>query len=117
MTKSKFIEYAGEVQDYCLMLTKTSDVTGVEYFESEFASPLDIMEKMIFDQFDKKFDDSFSEEFWHLAIMEDTDRDDWADFYDKFQKFKKIQFYPQMSTLMYSMKQKVTSPVTQARTK
>lgn len=53
MTKSKFIEYAGEVQDYCLMLTKTSDVTGVEYFESEFASPLDIMEKMIFDQFDK----------------------------------------------------------------
>ena len=67
MTKSKFIEYAGEVQDYCLMLTKTSDVTGVEYFESEFASPLDIMEKMIFDQFDKKFDDSFSEEFWHLA--------------------------------------------------
>lgn len=86
MTKSKFIEYAGEVQDYCLMLTKTSDVTGVEYFESEFASPLDVMEKMIFDQFDKKFDDSFSEEFWHLAIMEDTDRDDWADFYDKLMK-------------------------------
>ena len=86
MTKSKCIEYAGEVQDYCLMLTKTRDVTGVEYFESEFASPLDIMEKMIFDQFDKKFDDSFSEEFWHLAIMEDTDRDDWADFYDKLMK-------------------------------
>ena len=37
MTKSKFIEYAGEV-------------------------------------------------FWHLAIMEDTDRDDWADFYDKLMK-------------------------------
>lgn len=86
MTKYKFICYANEVQKYCSILCDVSNVTGIEYFESEFASPLDAMEKMIFDQFDKEFDDSVSEEFWHLALMEGTDMNDWSDFYDKLMK-------------------------------
>lgn len=83
MTKADFLYYASEIQKYCSMLARASDVTGIEYFESEFASPLDIMETMIFNQFDKQFDDSMSERFWNIALTEEADMDDWAYFYDK----------------------------------
>lgn len=86
MNRSKFIEYAIEIQNYTDFLSRMTNEAGVEYFESEFAAPLDAMEKIVFDQFDNEFDDSVSEEFWHLALMEETNEDDWADFYDKLIK-------------------------------